>query len=108
MSSLSLDYSNFCVHAVYFRGISIVLLWQTLYPPHAQARMISQTVQYFILLRSMRIRSQVRQFAGQLGLGRSLMDAYQMATATQYSYLLVDNHPMTPGKTTHVNSHNAV
>ena len=57
--------------------------------------------QYVLLFRSVRGLSQVTALARQIaptgsGRARRIVEAYQDATATPYTYLLIDLHPQTP------------
>ncbi len=80
----------------FFRKISLVLLWHTLFPKGPQARLISLNTTYFFLMSSMRIRSQVKTFASQNSL-KALPGAFENVLAQEgYGYIMVNLHRECP------------
>jgi Cft2 family RNA processing exonuclease len=71
---------------------TVMVLFQSLFPPHKLARQISLNIKYFHLHKNPRENHQIHTLATQLrpGNGGWIVKAYQHATQEQYSSLLID------------------
>ena len=81
------------------RNISIIFLVNNLYFRGLKnMRDISLNTHFTVLMRSARDRSSVVTLARQMFAGnyKYLLDAFDDATKTPYSYLLIDSKPSTP------------
>ena len=74
------------------KGISLWLIWHSLYSRHPNSRIISQNMGLYFLLPSPRLGSQLRTFGSQLGMKRRILDAYGKILNDQdeHRYVLVD------------------
>ena len=80
------------------KGISLWLIWHSLYSRHANSRIISQNMGLYFLLPSPRLGSQLRTFGAQLGLKNRLLTAYErvLNNHEEHRYILVDLTPNVP------------
>ena len=81
------------------KGISLWLIWHSLYSRHANSRVISQNMGLYFLLPSPRLGSQLRTLGAQLGLKNRLLTAYERITndqAEEHRYILLDLTPNVP------------
>ena len=80
------------------RGISLWLIWHSLYSRHPVSRVISQNMGLYFLLPSPRLGSQLRTFGSQLGMKKRIIDAYEKCVNDddEHRYLLVDLTPNVP------------
>jgi hypothetical protein len=76
-------------------GVSVVMATQHLF--HRDLRSARNNSHYIVLMRNPAGGLQVRNLAVQLFSGRTpyFLEAYGDATRSQYSYLLIDMHPIT-------------
>lgn len=77
-------------------GLSICLLWHSLYSKHPASRLITQNTSYFFFLPSVRLISQIHTMDSQLRMHGRLVSAYKMATediSSDFRYLLLDISP---------------
>ena len=74
------------------KGISLWLIWHSLYSRHPCSRVISQNMGLYFLLPSPRLGSQLRTFGSQLGMKCRILDAYEQILSDQdeHRYILVD------------------
>jgi hypothetical protein len=81
----------FTMHS-HHRNISCLYLLQNLFPRSQYSRNISLNAHYIFLLKNSRDRAQIRNLAQQVYPGRHqfLVQAYEDATRTPYTYLLLD------------------
>ena len=81
----------FTMHS-HHRNISCLYLLQNLFPRSQYSRKISLNAHYIFLLKNSRDRAQIRNLAQQVYPGRHqfLVQAYEDATRTPYTYLLLD------------------
>jgi len=79
-------------------GVSVVLVTQHLFSK--EVRVARNNAHYIVLLRNPAGALQIRNLAGQLFPTQTayFMEAYYDATKEQFSYLLVDMHPLTKEK----------
>jgi hypothetical protein len=80
-------------------GLSVWLIWHSLFSKHAASRVISQNVRWFFFLPSLRLESQLRTFGAQIGMKAMLLEAYAKCLDSEesdYRYLMVDTGPNTP------------
>ena len=80
------------------KGISLWLIWHSLYSRHPNSRIISQNMSLYFLLPSPRLGSQLRTFGSQLGILKRLLRAYDccLADDDEHRYILVDLSPSVP------------
>ena len=81
------------------RGISVYLVWHSLFNKHPASRLICQNIHLYFFLPSLRLESQLRTFGAQLGIQKALLSAYHQVQADQeeeYRYVLLDAGPHTP------------
>ncbi len=80
------------------RNITCIFILQNLFPKFKQARTISLNAHYIVLMKNNRDKAQVRNLASQTFPGnvKYLIDSYEDATGSPYSYLLLDFKPDTP------------
>ncbi|GBM57721.1 hypothetical protein AVEN_222562-1 [Araneus ventricosus] len=97
MNSLTNDIAQMFTVGSHHKKFSIILITQNLFPRIRVARDISLNAHYIILFRNNRDQSQIACFGRQVFPDRSkfFMDAYKMATAEKYQYILVDCFPTT-------------
>lgn len=78
-------------------GVSYLALVQNLFPQDPHFRHASRNADYIILMRSIRDKSSIRQFALQFSPGNHkwLVDAYHAATKEPYSHMLISTHQKT-------------
>lgn len=71
---------------------SVMLLFQSLFPPHKLARQISLNIKYFHLHKNPRENHQIHTLATQIrpSAGGWIVQAYHHATEEKYSSLLID------------------
>ncbi len=79
------------------RNITCIFILQNLFPKFKQARTISLNAHYIVLMKNNRDKAQVRHLASQSfpGNAKYLIDSYEDATLSPYSYLLLDFKPET-------------
>ena len=81
------------------KGISLWLIWHSLYSRHPMSRVTSQNMGLYFFLPSPRLGSQLRTFGAQLGFKNRLLAAYQQIVDSgdeEHRYLLVDLCPCVP------------
>ena len=80
------------------KGISLWLIWHSLYNRHPNSRVISQNMGLYFLLPSPRLGSQLRTFGAQLGMKKRILDAYDKILNDQdeHRYILVDLSAQVP------------
>ena len=80
------------------KNVSVIYLTQNLF--HAKQRTISLNADYMIIFKNVRDQRQFKTLAQQLLPNRHvfLMQAYQDATTSPYSYLMLDLKPETDDK----------
>ena len=81
------------------KGISLWLIWHSLYSRHPTSRIISQNMGLYFLLPSPRLGSQLRTFGASLGMKKRLLDAYERVLNDRdedHRYVLVDLTPCVP------------
>ena len=80
------------------KGISLWLIWHSLYNRHPNSRVISQNMGLYFLLPSPRLGSQLRTFGTQLGMLKRLLHAYDhcLLDDDEHRYVLVDLTPSVP------------
>lgn len=59
-------------------GVSLWLVWHSLFSHYPASRIISANCRYFFFLPSLRIQSQLRIFGSQLGMKSQLLSAFQL------------------------------
>ena len=77
------------------KNLTIIYINQNMFAQGKCARTVNLNTHYLILLRNPRDKSQVGVLGKQIGLGRTLIEAYQDCTSQPYGYLLVDLSPHT-------------
>ena len=78
---------------------SVIFVTQNLFLQHKDYRTAALNTQYFILFQSPRGPTQVQHLARQMFVGdkvRKMVQAYENATSSPFSYLIVDMKPDTP------------
>ena len=85
------------------KNLSLWIVWHSLYSRHPASRVIAQNVSLFFFLPSLRLESQLRTFASQMGLRHALLAAYHQCVDAEpdkdsgsHRYLLVDLGSQTP------------
>ena len=80
------------------KGISLWLIWHSLYSRHPTSRIISQNMGLYFFLPSPRLASQLRTFGASLGMKKRLLDAYEkiLNDRDEHRYILVDLTPNPP------------
>ena len=84
---------NLFTRTSHHRQLTVILITQNVYAQGRYARSIALNGQYLILFRNPRGVSQVTTLARQIGMGKTLVDAYKDATGEPYGYLVIDLHP---------------
>ena len=85
------------------KNIGLILILHTLFHKHPASRVISANTLYYFFLPSVRLASQLKTFAIQLGMKDRLCEAYADAIRVvaddpklnEHRYLLLDLHPQT-------------
>lgn len=101
MSHPSLELVKLFTVTAHHSNVSVFFVVHNIFYPHPSFRTAMLNTQYVLLFRSVRGLSQVTALARQIapsgsGRARRIVEAYQDATATPYTYLLIDLHPQTP------------
>lgn len=80
------------------KNTSVIFISQNLFDKNKENRTITLNAHYIVLFKSPRDALQVEQLARQMYPGRTkfMREAFADATATPYSYLLIDLKPTTP------------
>ena len=83
------------------KGISLWLIWHSLFTRHPTSRVISQNMGLYFFLPSPRLESQLRTFGAQLGMQQRLLAAYNRCVDDdphfhEHRYILVDLTPNVP------------
>ena len=82
------------------KGISLWLIWHSLFSRHANSRIISQNMGLYFFLPSPRLGSQLRTFGAQLGMKHRLLHAYDSCLSCndddEHRYVLLDLTPNVP------------
>lgn len=97
-SGASDDVQNLFAVGSHHRNASVILITQNLFDRGKASRSISLNSHYIVLLKNPRDKGQIRAFAAQFSPSqtRYVVEAYEDATASAYSYLLIDCRPETP------------
>ena len=82
-----------CTVGSHHRNITIVLILQNLYHSGKFSKTIMMNTQYMLLMNNSRDVQQVRYLGRQLGMDRTLEEAYKDCLSRPYGYLLVDLSP---------------
>ena len=85
--------ANLFSREAHHRNISVFLILQNLFHQGKYCRDISLNTHYFILFKNPRDVHQIRHLGLQLGICKKLLEAYRDATASPFSYLLIDLAP---------------
>ena len=85
--------ANLFSREAHHRNISVFLILQNLFHQGKYCRDISLNTHYFILFKNPRDVHQIRHLGSQLGICKKLLEAYRDATASPFSYLLIDLAP---------------
>ena len=82
------------------RNVSVLYLTQNLFYGSKQNRTISLNAHYIVLFKNARDVTQISHLAGQMYPGNSkyMIESFRDATASPYSYLLIDLKPNTEDK----------
>ena len=75
------------------RNLTVFLILQNLFHQGKYGRDISLNTHYFVLFKNPRDKFQVKLLGRQLGMEKKLEAAYESATQTPFSYLLIDLSP---------------
>jgi ABC-type lipoprotein export system ATPase subunit len=78
------------------RNISIIFILQNLYPKGKSFRNISLNAQYIVLYKNPRDKLQISRLGQQMGIFKTLSEAFKDATSEPYGYLLIDLKPDCP------------
>ena len=81
------------------KNLSTWLIFHSLFYKSPESRIICTNTRYFWFLPSLRLRSQLKTFACQLGMTKKLLQAYedcQNAAELHNRFVLVDSGPRTP------------
>lgn len=81
------------VRGSHHRNITVVFVNQNLFCQGKYARTINLNTHYVVLLKNPRDVGQIQVLGRQIGLGKTLVLAYQDAMKTAYGYLVVDLSP---------------
>ena len=74
-------------------NFTIIYINQNMFAQGKCARNLALNTHYLILLRNPRDKSQILLLGRQIGLGKTLVEAYEDCTANPYGYLMVDISP---------------
>ena len=85
--------ANLFSREAHHRNISVFLILQNLFHQGKYCRDISLNTHYFILFKNPRDVHQIRHLGSQLGICKKLLEAYRDATASPFSYLLINLAP---------------
>ena len=85
--------ANLFSREAHHRNISVFLILQNLFHQGKYCRDISLNTHYFILFKNPRDVHQIRHLGSQLDICKKLLEAYRDATASPFSYLLIDLAP---------------
>jgi hypothetical protein len=79
---------------------SVIYITQNMFHANKETRTITLNAQYLVLFKNVRDKSQIAHLSRQMHPGRSkhMVEAYNDATATPFSYLFVDLKPQTDDK----------
>ncbi len=90
--------SNLCTRIVHHLPCSVIMITQNLFQKGTHSKTININVNYLILFKNPRDKSQIEYIARQMYPGEKhlLVNAFNEATSsTPYSYLMLDLHPAT-------------
>ena len=85
--------ANLFSREAHHRNVSVFLILQNLFHQGKYCRDISLNTHYFVLFKNPRDVHQIRHLGSQLGISKKLLEAYSDATASAFSYLLIDLAP---------------
>ena len=85
--------ANLFTRESHHKNLSVFLILQNLFHQGKYSRDISLNSHYFILFKNPRDKNQIKTLARQLGLNKTLEEAYNSATEKPFSYLLIDLSP---------------
>lgn len=90
--------ANLFTKGSHHQNISIFFIVQNIFHKAPVTRTVSLNSHYFVLMKNPRDRSQIRHLASQTHTGNTkfLVDAYNHATTSPFSYIRVDNTQDTP------------
>jgi hypothetical protein len=98
---VDLDKNLRVMNTVFTRGshhwrVSVIFIAQNIF--HKDLRMLKSNTHLIVLMRNPQNASQIRTLASQMfPIKRAFfIEAYEDATSSPFSYLLVDSHPQTP------------
>ena len=86
------------VRGSHHKNITVVYVNQNLFQQGKCARTINLNCHYLVLFRNPRDFSQIQYLGRQIGLGKTLVEAYQDCMRERYNYLLVDLSPHSSSK----------
>lgn len=87
------DIRKLVTQCCHHNDLSSMIISQNLFQQGRNARTISLNCWYFVLFKNYRAISQVKNLAGQTGLGKKLITAYSDAVSVPYGYLVIDFAP---------------
>lgn len=89
--------ANFFTKICHHRGISLIVINQSLFPKGKESRTMSLNANYIVCFKHPRDQSQIMHLARQIYPGRSkfLLEAFNDATSKAYGYIVLDFRPET-------------
>ena len=90
----SVDMQHIFTRGSHHKNITVIYLNQNMYCPGKFSRTLSLNTQYIFILKCPRDTTQLTVLGRQIGVGKSLIEAYEdVMTDNSYGYLLLDLSP---------------